>query len=221
MTLKQKTTVTAIALLAVFAATSALALPPGGGQGPGGHVKIQAILTDGDQIEILGQDLDFGPGPLEVTIGGFPVDVATADATSITGTLPDVLAVGDYLLVVSNGNGQSQNDEYDLTITTSTVPVDCPCFDSVWGQVYNDYLNGAIPADVCIQVTNPELGFRALLGVAPDLGVDNDFINGVGCWLGDPFDPIVFIPTTSAQTAACAEALAVAADSQGVTCIEI
>jgi hypothetical protein len=34
----------------------------------------------------------------------------------IVASLPPGIMPGDYLLTVSTGNGQSQNDEYDLTI---------------------------------------------------------------------------------------------------------
>jgi microcystin-dependent protein len=89
---------------------------------PGGHLNITQVFFDDPisptTITIVGTDLDFGAGPLVVTLGGFgPLTVTgTPTATAITADLPAVLGDGDYLLTVSNGNGQSQNDEYDLTV---------------------------------------------------------------------------------------------------------
>jgi len=101
----------------------------------GGHLNITEVLVNdaADTIIITGEDLDFGPGPLEVRLGTVPGDI-TLDClipppTAITivcdlsssGGLPPA---GDYLLSVSMGNGQSQaigqsqDDEYDLTIPT-------------------------------------------------------------------------------------------------------
>ena len=111
MTFKQKTALVALALLIAFAG-AAQALPPKGGNGPGAHLKIEEVFVDfiNGVLEISGQDLDFGPGPLEVTLAGNPLTVTSEGPNMIVATLPSV-SDGDYLLVVSNGNGESQNDE--------------------------------------------------------------------------------------------------------------
>jgi len=100
---------------------------------PGGHVNIVQVMVDDQnnptEITIVGEQLLFGGGPLTVTLGEY-VDalaiVGTPTDTEIIARLPtnidpvsgDLTPIdaGDYLLTVSNGNGQSQNDEYDLTI---------------------------------------------------------------------------------------------------------
>ena len=90
-------------------------------QPPGGHMNITEVLVDvpTDTITIIGTDLDFGPGPLSVTLG--EIGEITADCLS---TLPTATVIvcdlsgssglppaGDYLLTVSQGTGQSQGDE--------------------------------------------------------------------------------------------------------------
>ncbi len=116
-TTRQTLTILTGILLTALAASSALALPPPG-QGPGAHLKIEEVFVDfgAGELDIMGLELDFGPGPLEVTLGGLPLVVLSAAADTIVAALPEALPEGDYLLVVSNGNGESQNDEYDLTI---------------------------------------------------------------------------------------------------------
>ena len=99
-------------LLCLF--PQALATPPGG------HLNIEeVVVTIGDPdttLEIKGWDFDFG-SPLEVTLAGMPAAVISATGVTITATVSTSLFPdGDYLLTVSTGNGQSQNDEYDLTI---------------------------------------------------------------------------------------------------------
>ena len=103
-----------ISVLLLFSLSSALAAPPGG------HLNIaEVVVTVGDPdttLEIKGWDFDFG-SPLEVTLAGMQAAVMYADGVTITATVPTSLfPAGDYLLTVSTGNGQSQNDEYDLTI---------------------------------------------------------------------------------------------------------
>ena len=90
---------------------------------PGGHLNVIQVLVDDPNdptsITIVGEDLLFGGGPPTITLGEYVdelVIVGTATDTEITAELPENIDAGDYLLTVSNGNGQSQNDEYDLTI---------------------------------------------------------------------------------------------------------
>jgi microcystin-dependent protein len=89
---------------------------------PGGHLNVVQVIVDDPidptSITIVGEDLDFGTGPLTVTLGEYvdPLVVTSATATEIVAQLPASIPEGDYLLTVSNGTGQSQNDEYDLTI---------------------------------------------------------------------------------------------------------
>lgn len=98
---------------------SVLAAPPKAAP-PGGHLNITQVFVDfpvAGKIMIMGEDLDFG-GPLDVTLGNFGSLVidGTPTDTEIVADLPAEITAGDYLLTVSTGNGQSQNDEYDLTI---------------------------------------------------------------------------------------------------------
>ncbi len=115
-------------VVALAMTTVAWAAPPNGQQ-PGGHLRIAEVLVDFDleSMTIVMEDLDFGPGPVEVTFGdaGDIGDISdlcieslltspqTIDCDFSTDGLP---ADGDYLVTVSTGAGQSQSDEYDLTI---------------------------------------------------------------------------------------------------------
>ncbi len=105
-------------VLSLVFASSAMAVKPGPTP-PGGHLNITEVEVDltGSAITIRGEDFDFGPGLLSVTLGEFgSLNVTFDDAFEIVAELPSSIDPGDYLLTVSRGNGQSQNDEYDLTI---------------------------------------------------------------------------------------------------------
>ena len=105
--------------LVIFLFPPALGAPPGP---PGAHVSIVQVFVDDPNdptsIVIIGEDLLFGKGPVTVTLGEFidPLVITGMTDTEITALLPESIDDGDYLLTVSNGTGQSQNDEYDLTI---------------------------------------------------------------------------------------------------------
>ncbi len=120
----------ALALAVIVASSPVLAAPPPkGGQGPKGHLQIIEVWHDfeNDILTITGEDFDFNDiSSLQVSLGGGldgdgPGDI-TLDCPSPTPTIIvcDVssydLFAGDYLLTVSNGTGQRQGDEYDLTI---------------------------------------------------------------------------------------------------------
>lgn len=84
---------------------------------PGREMNISEVFVDGKTLVILGEDLDLGVGPLIVTLGNFgELRVLSQSPTMIEAVFPNVLPAGDYLLTVSNGVGQRENDEYDLTI---------------------------------------------------------------------------------------------------------
>ena len=103
--------------------------------GPGGHLTITEVFLDqpvDGQTTIKGEDLDFGK-LLTVTLGDIgALTVVSETPMEIIVDMPAVLTPGDYLLTVSRGNGQSQNDEYDLTIVPEPEtpdpggPLDCP-----------------------------------------------------------------------------------------------
>ena len=90
---------------------------------PGGHLNISQVLVDDPNdptsITIVGTDFLFGPDAPIVTLGEYvdPLDIV-GDPTNeeIVALLPESIIAGDYLLTVATGTGQSQNDEYDLTI---------------------------------------------------------------------------------------------------------
>ena len=106
-------------VLLVFSFSQALAAQPGP---PGAHLDVTQVFVDDPDnptsIMIIGVNLDFGSGPLSVTLGEFGALTVTGTPsdTLIEADLPGLISDGDYLLTVSMGNGQSQNDEYDLTI---------------------------------------------------------------------------------------------------------
>jgi len=95
---------------------------------PGTHLQIQDVSVNftAQKILILGQQFNFGPGPLTVTLAN--VGNLTPDCTpnfavtpqtitcDLSGGTPPFPGAGDYLLTVSNGTGTSQIDVYDLTI---------------------------------------------------------------------------------------------------------
>jgi len=109
--------------LAMMAQSEPAMANSGGHHGShGGHdsLKITEVHVD-DQLGTLtinGRDLDFGSKPLRVTLGNSaPLTILSADDTTIVANCPtNPCAEGDYLLVVSKGRGESQSDEYDLTI---------------------------------------------------------------------------------------------------------
>lgn len=102
-------------LLLIFL-SQALAAPPGG------HLTITQVFVDDQNnptsLMIIGEGLLFGPQGPAVSLGEFGAltIVGTPTDTLIEASLAGAIAPGDYLLTVSGGNGQSQNDEYDLTI---------------------------------------------------------------------------------------------------------
>jgi hypothetical protein len=103
-----------VMLLSVLILGAAQAAPPGG------HLNITEVFVDFDNNELVitGEDFGFGPGPTVVTLGEVgDLTISSEMDTEIVAALPaGGVADGDYLLTVSRSNGQSQNDEYDLTI---------------------------------------------------------------------------------------------------------
>jgi hypothetical protein len=106
-----------VSVLLCLAALMAVANPPEG------HLNIDQVMVDDPDdptsITIIGSDFLFGPGSPTVTLGWY-VDplIIDGDPTNeeIVALLPDGILPGDYLLIVATGTGQSQSDEYDLTI---------------------------------------------------------------------------------------------------------
>jgi len=90
---------------------------------PGNHLTIEQVAVDFTQgafgqLTITGDHFSFG-NTLAVTLGeaALPLNIVGVPTdTVIVADLPLAFPDGDYLLTVSTGNGQSQNDEYDLTI---------------------------------------------------------------------------------------------------------
>jgi len=105
-------------LLACF--SLALAAKPASS---GGQLNVIQVLADDPNdptsITIVGEGLSDGGGPPTIMLGEYVdplVIIGTATDTEIIAELPANIDGGDYLLTVSNGNGQKDNDEYDLTI---------------------------------------------------------------------------------------------------------
>ena len=99
-------------VLLVFLFPQAFAAKPAP---PGAHLDVTQVFVDDPDdpmsIMIIGVDLDFGSGPLSVTLGEFGALTVTGTPSDnlIEAELPDGIFPGDFLLTVSNGNGQSQN----------------------------------------------------------------------------------------------------------------
>jgi microcystin-dependent protein len=104
-------------LVAIMFAGSTQAAPAA--QLPGQHLNVEQVFIvpgNPDTLLIMGNDFDFGK-PLAVELGDLgALVIVSATATQIVAELPDGLPYGDYLVTVSTGKGQSQNDEYDLTL---------------------------------------------------------------------------------------------------------
>ena len=113
---------------ALVAGSAALAAPPNGQQ-PGGHLVVTEVSVDFgyDTITITGENFDFNKlSDLQVTLGEWgDITALCVSPTSVdpTGTTivcdfssPGLPDEGDYLVTVSTGTGQSQSDEYDVTI---------------------------------------------------------------------------------------------------------
>ena len=102
--------------LAAFLLSIALIGPPTWAKPPGGHLNITEVFVDATELIIKREDFDIG-APVVGTLGEFgQLTVTSVIPPEIKADLPVGIAPGDYLLTVSTGNGQSQNDEYDLTI---------------------------------------------------------------------------------------------------------
>ena len=130
--------ISGLLLLAVVCAPVALAKGKPDPGGPGLQLIINEVfLTDpfdldddanNQLMDIFGADFDPGDDPLVVTLGMWDLTDACAligpDFDHISCALPagGVGVAGDYLLKVSHGLGQSEGDEYDLTIAEPPVP---------------------------------------------------------------------------------------------------
>jgi len=109
------------------------------------HLHITEVFVDleADTLTIQGEHLDFG-GTLKVTLGelGALLIIGVPTETEIIAGLPQNIPAGDYLLTVSRGNGQSQQDEYGLTISGSTAGAGgCPADQVVQGINANGTFN--------------------------------------------------------------------------------
>ena len=114
-----------VLLLSVCMAGSIALAAPQNPSPPGNHLNITEVLVNAgppNTITIIGEDFDFG-GPLEVRMDAFGLlNILSATPTMIVVDCPldennfPTCLDGDFLITVSTGNGQSQNDEYDLTI---------------------------------------------------------------------------------------------------------
>jgi len=74
-----------------------------------------------DTLSIIGSEFDFGEGDLTVKLSGTELEVLDEEPNWVRARLPaDVgspgLPAGDYLLSVYREGGQSQSDQYDLTL---------------------------------------------------------------------------------------------------------
>ncbi len=89
------------------------------GSQPEGHLSINEVFYiegDPDTLLITGKDFDFGDGSLVVSLGEVgDLNILSDSATEIEVEIPN-LPAGDYQLTVYREGGQSQGDQYDLTI---------------------------------------------------------------------------------------------------------
>jgi hypothetical protein len=88
-----------------------------------GYLTISEVSVDYESstMVIIGSDLNFGPDPLQVTLGGTDIsrhcvlDDPMADPQIIICDRLALPVVADLLLIVSRGQDATQIDEYDLT----------------------------------------------------------------------------------------------------------
>ncbi len=116
-------------LCAVFICTIFLPTPDAsaarGGTAP--KLTIEAVWVDrlepdgSGVVTIEGVNLIYGGSPM-VTLGDVRLSVNYAGGELIIADLPASITDGDYLLTVSTGDSQNQQDEYDLSVG-ATGPV--------------------------------------------------------------------------------------------------
>jgi hypothetical protein len=120
MLLKDKHIRTFFAAVLLLASSAALMAAPAEKEG---HLIITEVSVDygTSSMVIIGYDLDFGDGPLAVILGDTDItadcamDLPLTEPQSITCVGLALPVAAELLLVVSNGNGAPQIDEYDLT----------------------------------------------------------------------------------------------------------
>jgi hypothetical protein len=185
----------------MMAAQPALAAPPNGQQ-PGGHLTISEVFVDNgsEAIVISGENFDFS-SPLTVTLGdpdiiaaGSVACAADFGATPQTITCdfsgPGLPDAGDYLLTVATGAGQSQSDEYDLTIG-AVGPVGPRGEQGVQGKIGPQGVQGKIGPQGVQGKIGPEgpqgpAGEDAPLPIIRTLTIANDdFFRHVGAVLSE------------------------------------
>jgi hypothetical protein len=120
MLFKNKHIGTFFATVLLLANSAALMAAPAEKEG---HLIITEVSVDYEtsSMVIIGYDLDFGDGPLAVILGD--TDISADCALDLPLTEPQTIScdslvlpvAADLLLVVSNGDGAPQIDEYDLT----------------------------------------------------------------------------------------------------------
>lgn len=110
--------------------SQALAMPPGG------HLSVSEVFVDNPTVPttllIHGDDFLHGPHVPVVTLGDYgPLNIVGEPTNNlIYALLPPSLSSGDYLLTVSTGQGQSQNADYDFTLSPVGIDNIGACGDS-------------------------------------------------------------------------------------------
>ena len=133
-------------------------------------LKITQVFVDNSAdpttFLIVGTNFTFGPGPLVATLG----DAGPLTINSVTDTLIDAeisgpIVAGDYLLLVSTGIGNRENDEYDLTIAPDVAALQDAVCDLQAG------VGGPLSAScgrklvfLTSAVFQPRTGFQGLAG---------------------------------------------------------
>lgn len=106
-----------VIVLLTLSSLSALANHQSTSVGKGLNISVVAIQPGTPQLlKITGSGL-ISNQVADVILGDLgSLIILSNTATEIIAELPVGIANGDYLLTVSIGNGQSQNDEYDLSV---------------------------------------------------------------------------------------------------------
>lgn len=144
---------------------------------PGGHLNITEVLVDVPDVGLItikGADLDFG-NSLVVTLGEFgSLAIISVTDFMIVAELPVDIPDGEYLLTVSRGRGQSQNDEFDLTISgESGAAGPLPCPDG-FTEVNDKY---------CIETDQNQLGKKSWVDANSSCISNNTRLCTAGEWV--------------------------------------
>tara|TARA_Y100000294_G_scaffold177285_1_gene202156 strand:- start:1107 stop:2402 length:1296 start_codon:yes stop_codon:yes gene_type:complete len=108
----------AVLFIGIFLFAMMLTVPQApAANNPPPQLLITNVFVDFENNDLIinGQNFEGKNAPV-VSLGGYELDVTAYDDTTINADLPPDVEDGDYLLTVSTGNGNKDNNSYTLTI---------------------------------------------------------------------------------------------------------